>query len=93
MKLGAQGFIAYSKDKTGGFKTQSFPALSVNPIDVAGAGDSLFAVMAVGLSSGEEVMPTATLGCIAASLAVESMGNIPIEKSVLELKLQSTFKK
>ena len=93
MKLGAQGFIAYSKDKKGGFNSQSFPALSVNPIDVAGAGDSLLAVMAVGLSSGEEVMPTATLGCIAASLAVESMGNIPIERNVLELKLQSTFKK
>ena len=38
-------------------------------------------------------MPTATLGCIAASLAVESMGNIPIERNVLELKLQSTLRK
>lgn len=93
MKLGAQGFIAYSKNVTGGFNSQSFPALSVNPIDVAGAGDSLLSVMAVGLSSGEEVMPTATLGCIVASLAVESMGNIPIEKKLLELKLKSIFEK
>ena len=55
MKLGAQGFIAYSKDKKGGFNSQSFPALSVNPIDVAGAGDSLLAVMAVGLRVGKKL--------------------------------------
>ena len=50
MKLGADGFIAYdnSAKDLKKLRTQFFPALSVNPVDVAGAGDSLLSVMAVG---------------------------------------------
>ena len=38
MKLGAQGFIAYSRQKSGNFIGQAFPSLSINPLDVSGAG-------------------------------------------------------
>ena len=34
MKLGASGFIVYDKNQEGGIIKQSFPALSVNPVDV-----------------------------------------------------------
>ena len=44
MKLGPEGFIAYDRAKNGQLSSQSFPALSVNPLDVAGAGDSLLAL-------------------------------------------------
>ena len=47
VKLG--GFIAYDRDRESKVISQAFPALSVNPLDVAGAGDSLLAVMATGL--------------------------------------------
>ena len=40
MKLGAQGFIAYDQISKGKYQSQSFPTLSVNPVDVSGAGDS-----------------------------------------------------
>ena len=40
MKLGADGLIAYQQMSSGEVIRQSFPALSVNPIDVAGAGDA-----------------------------------------------------
>ena len=79
MKLGPQGFIAYDHDKNKSF-SQAFPALSSNPIDVAGAGDSLLAVMAVGLSSSQEMMTTSAIACCMASMAVERMGNKPIRR-------------
>ncbi len=90
MKLGADGFIAY--DNSGlRIKTQSFPALSVNPLDVAGAGDSLLAVMAIGLSSNQTLISTSAIGCCMASIAVETMGNSPISKEKLIEKLINVF--
>ena len=75
MKLGPEGFIAYDRDTNGKISSQPFPALSVNPLDVAGAGDSLLALFATGLASGQAMMPTAAMACCMAALAVETMGN------------------
>ena len=63
MKLGSEGFIAYDRASNGQLSSQAFPALSVNPLDVAGAGDSLLALFATGLASGQAMMPTASLAC------------------------------
>ena len=78
MKLGSEGFIAYDRLSSGELTSQPFPALSVNPLDVAGAGDSLLALFATGLTSGCAMMPTAALASCMAALAVETMGNTPI---------------
>ena len=43
-------FIAYDRNPDGLLSNQAFPALSVNPLDVAGAGDSLLALFATGLA-------------------------------------------
>ena len=75
MKLGSDGFIAYSKNL---IDRQDFPALSVNPVDVTGAGDSLFAVMSVSLSSGANLIEASVIGTCMASLAVKDIGNTPI---------------
>ena len=83
MKLGSEGFIAYDRDAQGQLINQAFPALSVNPLDVTGAGDSLLAVMASGLASGQAMMPTAALACCMTALAVKTMGNIPIGSDAL----------
>ena len=64
MKLGAEGFIAYDRDPDGLLSNQAFPALSVNPLDVTGAGDSLLALFATGLASGQAMMPTAAFGLL-----------------------------
>jgi rfaE bifunctional protein kinase chain/domain len=82
VKLSAEGFVAYSSEK-GSITSQAFPALSVNPVDVAGAGDSVLAVMSTGLSSGERMMKTAAIACCMAQLSVESMGNQPIDRQSL----------
>ncbi|WP_067093242.1 PfkB family carbohydrate kinase [Synechococcus sp. MIT S9508] len=91
VKLAAEGFIAYDRDAEGTVITQPFPALSVNPLDVAGAGDSLLAVMATGLASGQAMMSTAALACCMASLAVETMGNTPISADALRNNLEEVL--
>ena len=83
MKLGAQGFVAFDPNLEG-ITSQSFPALSSNPVDVSGAGDSLLAVMATALSTEKKFMSAAALGCCMSAIAVENMGNNPI--SALQLK-------
>ncbi len=79
MKLGGDGLITY--DSTSGGESldrQHFPALSVNPIDVAGAGDALLATIAVGISKGLSLTEATAVGCCGAALAVETVGNIPV---------------
>jgi rfaE bifunctional protein kinase chain/domain len=92
MKLGSDGFIAYDRNESGERKSQPFPALCANPLDVTGAGDSLLAVMATGLASGQAMMPTATLACCMAALAVETMGNTPISLNALQARIGEVYK-
>ena len=80
MKLGSDGFIAYSSNLA---DRQDFPALSVNPVDVTGAGDSLFAAMSVSLSSGASLIEASVIGTCMASLAVKEVGNTAIANSKL----------
>ena len=82
MKLGSDGFIAYSNSKF--MERQNFPALSGNPVDVTGAGDSLFAAMSVSLSSGASLMEASVIGTCMASLSVKKVGNIPITNDRLD---------
>jgi bifunctional ADP-heptose synthase (sugar kinase/adenylyltransferase) len=63
---------------------QNFPALSGNPVDVTGAGDSLFAAMSVSLSSGASLMEASVIGTCMASLSVKKVGNIPITNDRLD---------
>jgi len=88
VKLAAEGFIVYDRTRSGKVASQPFPALSVNPVDVAGAGDSVLAVLATGLASGQPMMTTAAIACLMASLAVETMGNTPINSEALRNGLE-----
>ena len=91
MKLGEEGFIAYDNE-FGKEINQPFPALSVNTLDVTGAGDSLLAVMSTGLSIGQPMMVTAAIGSCMSALAVERMGNSPISADDLEQRIRLVFK-
>ena len=91
MKLGPEGFIAYDRTDDDQVCSQAFPALSVNPLDVAGAGDSLLALFATGMASKQAMMPTSALACCMAALAVETMGNTPISASALRNSLQEVL--
>ena len=92
MKLGADGFIAYEKNKSSNkMNSQSFPALATNPIDVSGAGDSLLSVMAVGLTCKESMMVSAAVGACRAAIAVDTIGNYPIGKEKLKEKVKQVL--
>ena len=91
MKLGSEGFIAYDRNSNGEVCSQAFPALSVNPLDVAGAGDSLLALFSTSLASGQAMMPTAALACCMTALAVEAMGNTPISAATLLNSLEEVL--
>ncbi len=83
IKLGSDGFIAYSgRQNLDG--RQNFPALTANPVDTAGAGDSLFAAMSVSLASNADLIEASVIGACMASLAVQEVGNIPISKDRLD---------
>ncbi|MBI3722811.1 adenylyltransferase/cytidyltransferase family protein, partial [bacterium] len=69
LKLGANGFISYERTSVGTM-SQHFPALSSNPLDVTGAGDSLLAAMSLALASGFTMMEASALGACMAALAV-----------------------
>ena len=82
MKLGGDGFIAYSAASASSIpRRQYFPALTANPVDVAGAGDSLLALMAVGMTKGFSIMEAASLGACVTAIAVQNVGNRPVELS------------
>ena len=87
IKLGSDGFIAYATEEDGFVNRQHFPALCSNPVDVAGAGDSLLACMAVSLCADNSLMISAALGTCMANLAVRTVGNKPVAKELLEQSL------
>ena len=79
VKLGAEGLIVYSKDISSSFiHRQHFPSLSATPVDVTGAGDSLLAAVAVGLTKGLSLIEAAALGCCVSAVAVQRVGNIQV---------------
>lgn len=89
MKLGGEGFIAYQSELDGFINRQHFPALSINPVDVAGAGDSLLAALSVGLTSSASLMQSSAIGACMASLAVQQVGNVPVSSQKLKTYLKT----
>ncbi|QNJ01746.1 PfkB family carbohydrate kinase [Synechococcus sp. PROS-U-1] len=91
VKMSSSGFIAYERKQDGSVYSQPFPALSVNPLDVTGAGDSVLSCMSIGLSSGQGLMATAALSSCIAAIAVESVGNTAIDARQLIQKFDEYF--
>ena len=72
-----------------GCKRVTFPALAVNPVDVAGAGDSLLAVLSLGLASKQDLFKVTAISCCISAIAVQQLGNTPIPALVLEQMLKA----
>jgi len=82
--LGSMGLLACTFDKTSGHHiSEHFPALESNPVDVAGAGDSLLSGYSLGLTSNLNIMESSALGSCLAAISVMRLGNIPIMKEEL----------
>ena len=91
MKLDNKGFIAYHQTSPGVFVNQYFPALSANPVDVTGAGDSLLSIMSLCLSADIGFFEAAALAFFICSIAVEQIGNKPITLEKLRAKINYYF--
>jgi rfaE bifunctional protein kinase chain/domain len=80
LTLSDKGFIVFvnNRDKEL-IRTQHFPALAVNPIDIVGAGDALLAGFAIAMCAGANAMEAAAITSGVAFLAVNKVGNIPVE--------------
>ncbi len=91
MKLGSDGLIAYERKSSDRILRQSFPSLSTNPLDVSGAGDALLALVALALCSGDNLMSAAALGSCMSAIAVETMGNRPIDDISLKNFVMNIF--
>ena len=88
IKLGANGLIAYSKKESGFIESEHFPALSVNPVDVSGAGDSVLAAISTAITSGINMLDAVAFGCIAASCSVEVLGNFPVGSDRAKMRME-----
>jgi len=84
LKLGSEGFISYNNSNKKSIQSQHYPALISNPVDVAGAGDSLLASVAISLCAGIPIMEASAIGACVAALAVQTVGNIAISKAQLK---------
>ncbi|MCD4722149.1 MAG: adenylyltransferase/cytidyltransferase family protein [Desulfobacula sp.] len=58
--------------------TDRLEAMNKNPVDPAGAGDSLLTCSALALASGSDIWQSAYLGSVAAACQVSRNGNIPL---------------
>ena len=74
--LGTDGFVAHQAENGSSVvKSQHFPALISNPVDVVGAGDALLSAASISQCSGASLMEASVLGACAAAIAVNRIGN------------------
>lgn len=80
--MGADGMLINGPREGTNF-VDSLPALNPNPVDVAGAGDSVLATMSSALAVDCSIWEAAFLGTLAASVQVSRAGNLPITRDDL----------
>ena len=81
LKLGPDGILIAGQ----GLHSDHIPALNEEPIDVAGAGDSLLASATLALASGADIYTSGLLGNIAAAIQISRVGNLPVtSEDILE---------
>ena len=80
MTLGADGVLIRTGNLSSldSFSTDRISALNFKPQDVAGAGDSLFCMASLALTTGADIWTAGLLGSIAAACQVSRVGNTPL---------------
>ena len=90
LTLGADGMLIHARPDTNvEWETDRIPALNPNPLDVAGAGDSLFATVGLCRAVGGDIFAAAALGAVASAVQVSRLGNIPITEDELRMGLSA----
>lgn len=79
--LGAAGLMVFERQTSQeGFEPERLPALNPNPVDVAGAGDSLLVASSMALAAGADTYCAAYLGAVAAAIQTSRVGNSPLQR-------------
>lgn len=77
--LGKEGLLihadALTKDR---YLTDRIDSMNRNPVDPAGAGDSMLTCASMALASGADIWQSAYMGSVAAACQVARNGNIPL---------------
>jgi bifunctional ADP-heptose synthase (sugar kinase/adenylyltransferase) len=73
------------------FRTDYIPALNENPIDLAGAGDSLLSISTLMLAQGSDAYQSGLMGSIAAAMQVSTLGNTPLSVSKLKQLISEIY--
>jgi len=77
--LGPEGILVVTHVEGGMDETDRLPAFNLNPVDVAGAGDSMLVAGAMTLAAGGTPWQAGFLGSIAAGIQTSRIGNVPIK--------------
>ena len=80
MTLGSEGMFIQTKieNEYQELMSDRIGALNPNPVDVAGAGDSMLVASAMSLATGSSIWHASLMGSIAAAIQVARLGNVPI---------------
>ncbi len=83
--LGENGLLVYQQEEGEDHfvSSQHFPAFVSNPVDVAGAGDSLLSGLSLSLCVESNLIDAALIGNSIAAICVGRVGNIPVTKEEL----------
>ena len=65
------------------FETDRMESFNLNPVDVAGAGDSLLVGSSMALALGAGLKEAALIGSILSAIQISREGNSPISKNEL----------
>jgi rfaE bifunctional protein kinase chain/domain len=86
LTLGSDGVLirAGNDPASGSLSTDRIHALNSEPKDVAGAGDSLFAMASLALAVGEDIWTAGLLGSVAAACQVSRVGNKPLRAAEIK---------
>lgn len=77
LKLGAAGLVLL-RNSDDPSDLDRLPALNSNPVDVAGAGDSMLIASSMALAVGASLAQAALIGSVAAAIQVSRQGNVPL---------------
>ena len=95
LKLQEDGVFIHSTNKDRKLKTEyvndKIHSLNKNPVDTAGAGDSMLVALSLSLALGNDIWISALLGNLAAAIQISRYGNKPIKISELKETLENSI--
>ncbi len=83
--LGEEGMALFEKNRA----TKRIPTTAREVFDVSGAGDTVIAVLALGVAAGATLKEAAVLSNLAAGIVVGKLGTATVESSELKQAIQS----